>query len=280
MTHVYIVGNGLFGRVAADLLRSKGIKEVTIIDNEETWAGTRASGNLMKPSWLTGLPGDVVKAGYDTLDELYGLQKVPAEIGLGKTMDLFAVDRRKTYNGLHREGTVMKVSDGEIDVCWQDGSVQKLAGIILVAAGVWTDSLVKSMPTMKRMAGVSFIFRSQPKFKPKLDVWAPYKQSISYQTFDDKVWFGDGSAILEKNWNSEQRVSDALKRAQRHGLPESHLMATNFGLRPYVEGHKNGYYMQYGKRTFVSTGGGKNGIVLAAIQAQRFWEDIRSVVGA
>lgn len=265
MKPVYIIGNGLFGRLASDFLTEAGI-ENTVIDSEEKNSGTVASGNITKPSWVSGL-GEPGKQAYKDLERLYGLEKFSAEIILGKHLDLFYVARPKILNKEHITGKVTAVGDG-----WLELNGEYKDGYILVAAGVWTEQLV-DMPTIDNVTGVSFVFDKE-EHKPQFSIWAPYKQSISYQ-YEDKVWFGDGTAIRNKNWQEEKRVADSLRRASEHGL--TNPAETNIGYRPYVKGHKDGYFEQVADNTWVSTGGGKNGIVLAAIQAQKFLEAIQRI---
>jgi hypothetical protein len=55
------------------------------------------------------------------------------------------------------------------------------------------------------------------------------------------------------------------------------MVATKYkvsvGARPYVVGNKVGYFEQARPRLWVSTGGAKNGTVLAAWQAYRFLKE-------
>lgn len=262
METVYIIGNGLFGRIASDFLTEAGIENI-VIDSHEPNSGTQASGNITKPSWISGL-GELGKQAYTDLDRLYGLEKFSPQIILGKSLELLYVSRSKILNKEHITGKVTAVGDGWLTVDGKDKD-----GIILVAAGIWTEELV-DMPIIDNVTGVSFVFNKQ-NHKPQFSIWAPYKQSISYQD-EDQVWFGDGTAIRNKNWEEEKRIAASLKRASEHGL--SNPIETNVGYRPYVKGHKDGYFKRVADKTWVSTGGGKNGIVLAAIQARKFLEEL------
>lgn len=240
-----------------------GIDSITI-DDKHPNAGSLASGNITKPSWVSGL-GEAGKEAYRTLDSLYGLNKFSPSIGLGKTIDLYYVSREATIRPPNQIATVTKVGDGEI--WFDDKHITDVT--VLVAAGVWSWHLV-DMPAIEIVAGVSMLYKKQDH-EPQFDVWAPYKQSISYR-HGSQVWFGDGTAIKFKNFNEQKRVADSEQRALKHGL--SNPEKINVGYRPYVKGHKNGYFSQVHENTWVSTGGGKNGIVLAAIQARQFLEAI------
>lgn len=260
---IYIIGNGLFGRVANDLLYREGI-ESTIIDAEKPNSGTMASGNLMKPSWLTGINKERDKA-YEDLDALYGIETFKADIAFGKTIDLNYVARYKVVNGIHMKARVTDIGDGWAKL--DNGGI--IEGKILVAAGVWSDKLVK-IPQIDCIVGVSFLFQ-QFNWQAKFKVWAPFKQAISYQSGHNSVWFGDGTAIKLKNF-TDQRIKDSLLRAETQGLIKP--VETFTGYRPIIKGMKHGYFAKVYPNTWVSTGGGKNGIVLAAIQARRFLEEV------
>src|ERR1041385_7090136 len=115
---VFIVGNGLFGRIASDMLTEAGIDN-TVIDSGEQNSGSQASGNITKPSWISGL-GDAGKQAYADLDQLYGLEKFSAEIILGKSLELFYVPRSKILNKPHIVGKVTAVGDGWLTVNGED----------------------------------------------------------------------------------------------------------------------------------------------------------------
>ena len=53
------------------------------------------------------------------------------------------------------------------------------------------------------------------------------------------------------------------------------MAAMTVGARPYVEGHKAGYFQQVSPKTWVSTGGAKNGTILAAAQALAFVQGLK-----
>jgi hypothetical protein len=74
---IYIIGSGLFGSIARDLLRNEGYDAITI-DANLRYAASTAAGCLIKPSWLSCL-GNKYKDGMGTLDKLYGLTKIPLQ---------------------------------------------------------------------------------------------------------------------------------------------------------------------------------------------------------
>lgn len=267
MKPIYIVGGGMFGCVLKDFLAIAGV-ESTIIDMGKKHSGTSASGNITKPSWVTGL-GDDAKRAYEDLDQVYGLDKFSPEVALGKTIDLYYVPRWRFLQRTDIPAMAVEVGDGYVKTeIMGEGKSQLLEGTIVVCAGVWCDELVE-MPPIDRMMGISAIYYEPKGFKPQFKVWAPYKQAISYAE-GNHVWYGDGTAIKQANWDTAKRTHEFLVRAEKYGL--TNPMGMSMGLRPYVKGHKNGYLAQVHKNTWVNTGGGKNGIVLAAVQARKFME--------
>jgi hypothetical protein len=99
---------------------------------------------------------------------------------------------------------------------------------------------------------------------------------VAFQIRPRQVWFGDGTALIEKTWQAEsvQRVASSIKRAEEYFGLKGKAKAV-VGARPYVEDHKAGYFAQVGDRTWVSTGGAKNGTLLAAEQAAQFIEEAK-----
>lgn len=265
---VHIIGNGLFGRIASDMLTKEGIDNI-VYDSGEKHSGSAASGNITKPSWVTGL-GDAARQAYRDLDGMYGLHKFTPDVGLGRSIELFYVKRDQVLGLPAYQAKVTKVGDGNVTL----DNGYYFSGPVLVAAGVWSNELLPEVPKIEPVTGVSFVFRKPEGYTSKFNVWAPYKQAISYP-YERYVWFGDGQAIKAKNWQDE-RIKKALERAKEHGLGlDERPLHTNVGYRPFVKGHKNGYFARVRDKVWVSTGGGKNGIVLAAAQARRFMEELQ-----
>ena len=270
---IYIVGGGMFGQVAADFLRAKGLIDITIIDSREQYAATSCSGNLTKPSWITGL-GKAAEQAYKDLDHLYGLIPIRAKAPLGRAVDLFAVPKFKNNNAVNAR--VLEIEDGRIKLQYPgEDPVWANSDIVLVAAGVWSGQLI-SMPPVEKIVGVSLTFLGK-NHPAQFSIWAPYKQAISYQCSENEVWFGDGTAIKSSRFYEPERVAASIRRAESHGLFLNNLSRSCIGYRPYVKGYKNGYFARVYERIWVSTGGGKNGIVLAVVQARKFWEELKQL---
>jgi hypothetical protein len=133
------------------------------------------------------------------------------------------------------------------------------------------------MPAIKGLYGASLRI-SGLKVDPAISVYAPYKQAVMFNIEPKTVWFGDGSALIESTWTKErkQRIEATADRAAKlSGAIKGTRVKVTEGARPYVEGHKSGYLEQLSPKLWVSTGGAKNGTVLAALQALRFVEAMK-----
>lgn len=257
---IYIIGAGLFGGVARDLLRREGFDCKTIDDNRPL-SGSYPAGCLIKPGWLTKL-GKAREPALELLDEMYGL----------RTMNLRGMP-----------GTIQHCPPSRIlrapDICDRVGHIDPEAGLaqlcgggnvegtLLVAAGVWTQELCDVPVT--GIQGCSMRYAGGFE-EAAINVWAPYKQTVAFEIEPGITWCGDGTGIKPDNWKPfhEER---ALGHAADMGLTD--LQETRVGIRPYVKG-RTGYFERVGKRCWVSTGGAKNGVALAAVQAKQFLESI------
>src|SRR4051812_13833019 len=88
---VVIVGAGLFGSIAASLARRRG-HEVTLIDNKEPMAASKASGCVIAPSWIASLPKDEIIRGQKVLTYLYTVHDVEFKTNLLKTFKAQRID--------------------------------------------------------------------------------------------------------------------------------------------------------------------------------------------
>lgn len=271
MSKVVIVGAGLFGSIAAAVCHRAG-HDVTVIDDLRPGAASLASGCLMRRSWFSGLDTVDVQRGYMLLDELYGVKTVHLKnLGLirGATYAVQFVDPDKILGEPYLEGRVKEVRDGMVQL--EDGSIFK--GKVLIAAGCYAGELVE-MPPIQRLVGISMRFKGQ-LVTSRMRTYAPYRQAIAFNINEGEVWFGDGTSILQKNFVYSERFATAKMRAETFfGLKFKKGTRVDVGYRPYVKGYKAGYFSRVSENTWVSTGGAKNGTLLAAIQALKFLEAI------
>lgn len=274
--NVIIVGAGLFGSIAATLARKRG-HNVTVIDNAEPYAASKASGCVLAPSWLASLSDKQRERGMGVLKALYPVMEVEFQTNvLGRKFKASRVDPLQVLVKPDAIETVTRVVDGGVDVIAPGMSGGYRNSIVLVAAGIWSADLV-DMPPVKGLYGASVLF---PGHLPlaQIDAYAPYRQAVVFQIRRNAIWFGDGTALIKKTWEAEEmdRISATVSRAAKMlKLVGQTRPKVNIGARPYVEGHKAGYFARVGAKTWVSTGGAKNGTLLAADQAARFIEEAK-----
>lgn len=268
---VIVVGAGIIGATAAKALRDLG-RDVLLLDSGEIGGGTGPSGGHLKPSWL-GVAEEVWKPSMDLLDAVWGLKK-----------ETFKVFPSETEEGIHRVDTdevmsypktaavvtsVRQLNNYPI-VTYKEGAVVKeeRCRILLVAAGVWCESLLGTSLGMKRKQGVSFRLRGVID-KPFIQPWAPYKQIVAHQQGAGEIWIGDGTAVLDKNWTEGR--TEACKERCLSALPGKGLLSTRTGLRPYCPHNQAEpcLYLRLGPRAFLATGAGKRGTIAAGWVAGR-----------
>jgi glycine/D-amino acid oxidase-like deaminating enzyme len=156
-------------------------------------------------------------------------------------------------------------------VRWQVGkkTFEEPAKKVLLAAGVWTQHFLEAVPALaaavgKIQAKEGVSFRVQGKIgQPFMKPWAPYKQIVCHQQRKDELWIGDGTAILDKNWNGATTVAcrdRCMEALMFGGFPKATLM----GLRPYCP-HPKGQPCLFQRQgnVFVATGAGKSGTIAA-----------------
>lgn len=258
-----IVGAGLFGSMTARALLSDGHR-VMVVDDRITDC-SKASGCIIKPSWLMGVPEAKRKAGLAHLMYHYQGPKGMREV------DFLVLPLRKTVTAWHLPPQTVLLPDDEvvsdIVVGVHDGVVRcsygtEYKGIVIVCAGTGTTRLLPDIH-VKGVMGISLVFPGQ-LCSPQMRVWAPYKQAVCINN-PDGAWFGNGTAIQPEKW-SDNYVDRAVEQAEAFfGL--TGMMRIQVGARPYVEG-QNGLLKQISERLWVNTGGAKSGAVLAAAHAE------------
>jgi glycine/D-amino acid oxidase-like deaminating enzyme len=254
------------GSVAALMAQNQG-HDVTVFDDGRPLSGSAPSAGLLAPSWMSKWSKADVHQALDDLDCLYGLR----DVKLGK---LLGVKQCSPSQFLWRDPEtlrwerVLEVSDGRV-VTGND----VYEGHVLVTAGAWCgDLLPRLKPLMYSKWGVSYTWLGTVT-ESVFEVWAPYKQTKVIQWDPGVVWGGDSRAL---KWPlpgeppvdvSRERI---LKAAGLRNPPPG--LIERQGLRPFVKGWEAGYFEQVHSRTWVATGGGKSGTIIAPMFARRFLE--------
>lgn len=266
--NIVVVGAGLFGSMAATLARANGYS-VTVIDSGAAWAASKASGCVLAPSWLSSLSAEQREQGLLTLRSLYPVHPVAFRTPLGGVFNAERVALKDVLVAPDETAQVVHVGDGYVVL----GTGRRLTGDVLVAAGCGSGDLVY-MPPIKPLWGASAVF-SHKLVEPRIAPYAPYKQAVAFAQSPGRTWFGDGATLSEVTWAFQYQEREAALVQRAADLFDISGKATiTSGARPSVVGHKAGYFAQVHEHTWVSTGGAKNGTVLAALQAALFVREI------
>ena len=274
MAKVIIVGGGLFGSTIAHTLHRLTKHDVMLIDKPRPGAPSLCAACLTKPSWLSGLHD--YEIGLNQLKDTFSSQQYIQFKMYGKKLEpMFWVPRntvlmRKGFKTV--KSNVLSVSPGKVHIQIRGNEyyVAK-AKYIIVAAGVWTKELLPDVE-LKGLVGTALWFEGKIE-QPQVKMWAPYKQVVAFNDCNKRIWVGDGSAILEKNWISAKHGKATFDRARK--VVKGHKLIKGLeGTRPFTK-DKMGILEFRPGNLIVSTGGAKNGIALAGIHAAKILETIK-----
>lgn len=273
--NIIVVGAGLFGSIAATYARARG-HTVTVVSEERKYSASKASGCVLAPSWLNSLDKADIADAMAVLEDLYRVLHLEFHTNVLARFKARRVDPDAVLVKPDVVGQVTSVADGVVKYLDQDGKPGTLRGTVLVAAGIWSQELITQMPPIKGLYGCSLRIPGQLAM-PRISVYAPYRQAVGFNLNKREVWFGDGTALIAKTWDADERNRVAKTLSRAIDMMDTPIVRSkvNIGARPYVEGHKAGYLEQLSPKLWVSTGGAKNGTVLAALQALRFEEALK-----
>lgn len=269
---INIVGAGLFGQVIAARLREVG-HDVRVFDRRQAEAGSVPSGGHLKPSWLTAIPKKDLERALETLDRLYKVETLTCRFAGLKDLELLRVDVETVLSTGHViETDVTCVGDGWMKYVGPDGEDLTATGTVIVAAGYWTGELIPSIKHLiSGRKGMSTVYVLEEGVQPMPNIivpWAPYKQIVRTSHGPGQVWIGDGTAIKPENWTTEteRKIQDRVSPYTPDLYKES---LTQRGIRPYTIGEGLGKVADH---LWYATGGGKSGMALAAVYANRLAE--------
>lgn len=266
---VIVIGAGLFGSIAATLARAHG-HDVTVVDAARPWAASKASGCVLAPSWLSALDRTQIDTGMGVLEELYQVERVDFRGPLGITFKAHRIDPRKVLLTPDFVDVVQSVSSRGVRL----ERAGDLRGVVLVAAGIESHKLLPQIPVVKGLWGASLRIQGQLD-EPRIHVYAPYRQAVAFNLDRRSVWMGDGTSLVESTWQktAPERVAQTTQRAaELFRLTGKTSVA--IGARPSVAGYKAGLFAKVMPNVWVSTGGAKNGTMLAAWQAHQFLQEL------
>lgn len=278
MTNDYdliVVGGGVFGSVIARTCKQQGLS-VIVIDDQRPMSGSKASGFMINPAWVP-LETKERDDCFALLDRLYGLDEMRLRLKpTKKVVYVKQVDRLSVLedpNLCYLQATVKTVVPNVVHLTNGHSITAKY---IVVAAGIWSSELTP-VPGLIGKRGVSFLFKGSLGRDTIgfIRNWAPYKQIVAHKShLPDRYWVGDGTAILDKNWNREvqEQVITRVCKVVRQPIKDAILQ---HGIRPYINGVRPCYYKkQDPDNIWVVTAGAKNGTIGSAFAALRFIHEI------
>lgn len=265
MRDVIIVGGGLFGSIAGAALRDAGM-DVLIIDDGRPRSGSRAAGCLMKPSWLQKMGKDNVEQSFRLLDRLYGLRTVSLKAG-PVTVGAEWINPDEVMSGDRLRHQVKGVGGfGSSNMVLMMDGEEIYAKHVIVAAGAWTRTLIRGVPVVGKVGLSLRLFKEVED--NRISVWAPYKQLVRFSQ-DGFHWAGDGTAILEKNWDGlrEEQSTKRISDFAGQGGGEVRI-----GIRPFAQTSDPAALEEVAPGLWSLTGGGKNGTAAAGWAAAKLLE--------
>jgi glycine/D-amino acid oxidase-like deaminating enzyme len=278
MTDTIVVGAGLFGQIITAELRRQG-QQVLMLDRREPLAGSGPAACLMKPSWFSGLGRAVYEPALETLDHLYHLRDLTFDVHVGKSGKIAQarvhwVDPRDVLDKEFRHCSVLQVAAGRVVL--STGETLEARNII-VAAGVWTETLLRQYAQGWQRGMAALYPGARPEGRGVIKAWAPYRQLVGFDRLDG-LWVGDGSAIKHANWTQgreEEILARETKLARRlvgsSPLPQPRLLQ---GLRPYWKGAGPCLLERVEEGLWVASGGAKNGTLSAGWAAWRLAREL------
>ena len=227
----------------------------------------------MKKGWLSSIPSKDLDRALETLNRLYKVESLMCRFAGIKDIEILRVDVETVLNtGLVIETEVTCVGDGWMKYVGPDGEDLTAIGTTIVAAGYWTGELIPSIKHLiSGRQGMSTVYQLEDGVQPMQNIivpWAPYKQIVRTAHGPNQIWIGDGTAIKPENWTAEterkiqSRVSPYTPDLYKESL-------TQRGIRPYIIGEGLGKVADH---LWYATGGGKSGMALAAVYANRLAE--------
>lgn len=266
MLDAIVIGGGLFGQIIHKQLKFLGMDSVILDSWMRNETGSDPAACLMKPSWFSSLGSDVYEPSLSLLDELYGVEDIRFRVGPTHATVHWCNPREI----LKPETVRMEVT--EVGPGWMRSDRERFeARAIIVAAGVWTSSLVH-VPGLSGRKGAAFLWPGHSLREPFIHPYAPYRQLVVFNR-GDGIWAGDGTAVKdltpERLEKSRQRCLQAVHKA----FPETAKSEPKvlIGTRPYVPKAKP-CYLKMEPGLIVATGGAKNGTLAAGWCAHKIGE--------
>lgn len=286
MLDVIVVGAGIMGATAAQLLRKRG-RQVLLLDSGDPLAATPASGGHIKQSW-SGIEAEEFHACLDLLEEAWGLHEDRYQLrstdgaATGNWTTMFRVDTTTVLKVEKTFGRVYKLETyGDVPaVHYVDAKGEpnrERCKLLLVAAGMGCLRLLPRALSEGRMhgrQGISFEVSCSLE-TGFIQGWAPYKQIVAHTSAPGIAWVGDGTAVKPPNWQpgkyEEKSAARCLEALGAHASNPLLVKRKVVGVRPYVQGKEGAPCLleQIGPAAWLATGSGKLGTIASGYVARR-----------
>ncbi len=256
-------------------------RSVLLLDGSKPKSGTKASGGHIRPEWIGGMLMEQCERSIDMLRKVWHVyDEQYYDVQKGKFVQFYRVDSDElTKIGWRTPETVSKINDWKLNPVVTTSSGEEYKGqMLILASGIWTNDLLPPAYriNLQGKQGISFRFKGELD-QPFTKEWAPYKQIVAHQQTADQVWIGDGTSILEKNWDVSRREASLARCQEELGSKFLHLRSIE-GVRPYVKPDDKQhptdpcYFKQLFPRVFVVTGSNKSGTISAGWSAIKILE--------
>ena len=259
-----IVGGGLFGSLAAKYARKKGINAL-VFDSSRPHRASPAAACTFCKEWA-GPFASYYDEGLAVLSELVEVSSIGFSISIGGEEGKRNFLRARPSDILETPQVAAPV-----DCVWDGGleaGGKTYSGIVYVAAGIWTGSLLRDVKVEGR-GGLALQYGGE--ISPRMKLWAPYRQAMAFPRDSGKTYFSDGTAHKEYDRRRHYYDEATIGRAEElFSLrdPTERL----FGYRPYCEGGL--VFERPSQRLFVGTGGRKLGTLIGAYVAKKLVESL------
>lgn len=261
-----VIGGGIIGTTIAKALEDRG-EEVLLLDSASPHSGTRPSGGHFKHSWAGKMPKNVFEDSRETLDRVWGV-KVEGE----DKNEFCRVDIDKVLE-YHRKQSFVERIDVRRNTVFTTEQTYKFDNLF-VCTGFQTAFLFPELKIQNKF-GVSF--RVPGKIaKAVIHQWAPYKQIVAHQQSRGRIWIGDGTAIIEKNW-SDKNTEACRERCLRFLKKKMNTPCQqHVGVRGYME-HNKAHPCFYQKRrnTRIIAGAAKMGTLSAGWAVNKIFKQLK-----
>lgn len=264
---VNVVGAGLAGSIITRLLRAEGFN-VRVFDDGDKFSASQASSNLFVASWLSKFKSEDAATGIRVLERLFPKEiDQPFASGIVSALQVRHVAQRYVLVPTsHARGVRSVVNEGLVDI-----KGDQWGGPTIICTGYRGAELVPGLKIDVKVGHALFIEGQLKPGQSCLSLVSPYVHQKLYQFDEDTIYFADSVAVPLDRYDMEEDglLFRTRKRARKALGYEPKIKKVLVGYRPIVKGSDFGLCIEPQPGVFVLNGGGKNGMVAYAAQADK-----------